>query len=179
MTAFVALFRGINVGGRVVKMNDLKDLHASLGFKDVLPYIQSGNVVFTSDEADEAQIRRHIEESFEHKFGYHVEVLVRTSAEISEIIQKNPFQNQPDKESNWVVVLFLAARPGDTAWQDLVTTYTGPEELYITGKEVYIYYSGGIGRSKLTLNLMEKKLKTVGTARNWNTVLKLRELLSR
>ena len=180
MTAFVSLFRGINVGGHhKIKMDELKDVHESLGFKDVFPYIQSGNVVFQSDDADVARLQGQIEDAFEKRFGFHVQVLVRTSADIGEIIDNNPFQGQPGKESKWVVVLFLAAHPDETAQQDLLKTYGGPEELFISGKEVYIYYTNGIGRSKLSLSLLEKKLKTVGTARNWNTVLQLQKLLQR
>jgi uncharacterized protein (DUF1697 family) len=180
MTAFVSLFRGINVGGhQKIRMNDLKEVHEALGLKDVFPYIQTGNVVFTNNEADVARLRRHIEDGFEKKFGFHVEVFVRTSAELRDIIEKNPFQSQPSRESKWVVVLFLAACPDDTAQEDLLKTYAGPEELFITGKEVYIYYTSGIGRSKLSLSLIEKKLKTVGTARNWNTILQLQKLLDR
>jgi uncharacterized protein (DUF1697 family) len=178
MTAFVSLFRGINVGGhQKIRMDDLKDMHESLGLKDVFPHIQTGNVVFTSDEADAARLQRDIEDGFEKKFGFHVEVFVRTSAELRDIIEKNPFQSQPGRESKWVVVLFLAAHPDDTAQEDLRKMYAGPEEFFITGKEVYIYYTNGIGRSKLSLSLIEKKLKTVGTARNWNTILQLQKLL--
>ena len=178
MAAFVSLFRGINVGGHhKIRMDELKDLHESLGLKDVFTYIQSGNVVFNSDDADLARLRRQIEDGFEKNFGFHVEVIVRTSAELREIIDKNPFQSQQSKESKWVVVLFLAAHPDDTAQEDLLKTYVGPEEIFIIGKEVYIYYTNGIGRSKLSHSLIEKKLKTVGTARNWNTILQLQNLI--
>jgi len=178
MTAFVSLFRGINVGGHhKIKMDELKALHEALGFKDVFSYIQSGNVVFTSDDADVARLRRHIEGGFEQKFGFHVDVFVRTSAELRDIIEKPPFQNQPDKESKWVAVVFLAAHPDATAQEALLKTYVGPEELFIIGQEMYIYYPNGIGRSKLSQSLLEKKLKTVGTARNWNTILQLQKLL--
>ncbi len=178
MTAFVSLFRDINVGGNhKIKMDELKEMHESLGLRDVLPYIQSGNVVFTSDDADVARLRRQIEDGFEKKFGFHAEVIIRTSAELRDIIEKNPFQSQQSKESKWVVVLFLAARPDETAQEDLLKTYVGPEELFIIGKEVYIYYPQGIGRSKLSHSLIEKKLKTFGTARNWNTILQLQKLL--
>jgi uncharacterized protein (DUF1697 family) len=179
MTAFVSLFRGINVGGIQVRMDDLKEVHEALGLKDVVTYIRSGNVVFSSDDADAAGLRRRIEDGFAQKFGFRVEVLVRTSAELREIIEKNPFQGQPDKAPNWVVVMFLAAPPGDTAQENLLKTYTGPEEIIFAGKEVYIYYPNGIGRSKLSNSFVEKKLKTAGTARNWNTVLQLQELLQR
>jgi uncharacterized protein (DUF1697 family) len=180
MTTFVSLFRGINVGGhQKIRMDELKDLHESLGLKDVVTYIQSGNVVFTSDDADLAQLPAQIEDGFAEKFGFRVKVMVRTSAELSDIIANNPFQNQHTKESKWVVVMFLATRPERTAFEDLQKTYAGPEELCLIGQELYIYYANGIGRSKLTGTLIEKKLKTIGTGRNWNTILQLQKLLQR
>src|ERR1700751_505914 len=116
MTTCVSLFRGINVGGnRAVRMNELKELHESLGLKDVVTYIQSGNVVFTSDDKDLAQLPAQIEDSFAQKFGFHVNVMVRTSDELEDIIANNPFQDQPTKESKWVVVLFLTTQPESTA----------------------------------------------------------------
>ena len=178
MTAFVSLFRGINVGGHhQIRMSELKELHEALSLKDVFTFIQSGNVVFNSDDTDVARLQRQIEDGFEKKFGFHVEVIVRTAAELRDIIDKNPFQSQQSKESKWVVVMFLAVHPDDTAQEDLLKTYVGPEELFIIGKELYIYYPNGIGRSKLSHSLIEKKLKTFGTARNWNTVLQLQKLI--
>jgi uncharacterized protein (DUF1697 family) len=180
MTTFVSLFRGINVGGhQTIRMDELKDLHESLGLKDVVTYIQSGNVVFTSDDADLAQLPGQIEDGFAKKFGFHVKVIVRTSGELRDIIDNNPFQNQHMKESKWVVVMFLATRPDSTALEDLKKTYVGPEELCIIGQELYIYYPNGIGRSKLSHTLIEKKLKTIGTARNWNTILQLQKMSQR
>lgn len=179
MTTFVFLFRGINVGGhQKVRMDELKELHVSLGFRDVVSYIQSGNIVCTSDDADTAQVQKCIEDDFGKRFGFRVGVVVRTSTELREIIEKNPFQNQPDRESKWVVVLFLATHPTALAWEELLKTYVGPEELFLLGQEVYIYYPDGIGRSKLSQSFLERKLKTSGTARNWNTVLKLQELMN-
>ena len=178
MTTYVSLFRGINVGGnRKVGMKDLKEMHEALGFRDVAHYIQSGNVVFTSDDGDAQHIQQRIEESFEQKFGFATAGIIRTSEELGEIIEKNPFQDQPDKESKWIVVLFLATHPDSTAQEALHKAYAGPEEILVLGQEVYIYYPDGIGRSKLTNSLLEKKLKTVGTARNLNTVLKLQEMM--
>ncbi len=171
MTTFVSLFRGINVGGhQMIRMDALKELYASLGFKDIVTYIQSGNIVFTSEDADLSQLPRLI---------FHAKVMVRTSAEFRDIVDSNPFQNQPMKESKWVVVMFLAARPDSRAQEDLQKTYVGPEELCIIGQEMYIYYPNGIGRSKLSNTFLEKKLKTAGTGRNWNTILQLQKLIQR
>ncbi len=178
LTKSVSLFRGINVGGHhMIRMDELKDLHKSLGLKDVVTYIQSGNVIFSSDDADSAQLLRQIEDGFTQKFGFHVNIMVRTSEELQEIIARNPFQNQPLKDSRSVVVLFLTTRPEQTALEELQKTYAGPEEFYLLGQELFIYYANGIGRSKLTNTLIEKKLKTSGTGRNWNTVLQLQKLM--
>ncbi|GAC1682030.1 MAG: DUF1697 domain-containing protein [Ktedonobacteraceae bacterium] len=185
MTTYVALFRGINVGGHnKIRMAELKGVHEALGLRAVVPYIQSGNVVFKSDDttdttdaADGARIRAQIEASVEERFGFHVEVMVRTLDELRAIIAHNPFQGQPNKEIKWIVVLFLAAQPTAAAQEDLLTSYTGPEEIFIHGREAYIYYPDGIGRSKLTNALLERKLKSAATARNWNTILQLHELM--
>ena len=180
MTACVALFRGINVGGnRIVPVKELKSLHEALGFRDVVTYIQSGNVVFFSDETDPAQLASQIEESFAQKFGFRSQVTVRTAAGLEEAITNNPFQNSPEKESNRVLVVFLATRPQSSSLEDLKQSYNGPEEIYLIGQELFVYYPDGMGRSKLTLPLIEKKLKTVGTGRNWNTVLRLKEMMQR
>ena len=178
MTRFVSLFRGINVGGhQQVKMDALKALHTSLGFKDVATYIQSGNVVFTGDNEDTAQLQRRIEDSFVQKFGFSTKVIVRTAAELQDIITHNPFQNQPMKELKWILVLFLASRPDSMALEDLQKSYIGPEEYHLIGQELFIYYPDGIGRSKLTVPLIDKKLKTTGTGRNWNTILQLQQMM--
>lgn len=180
MTTFVSLFRSINVGGhKSIRMDELKDLYESLRLKDIATYIQSGNVVFSSDDADLAQLPGQIEDGFAQKFGFRAQVIVRTSAQLGDIIDSNPFQNQPMKESKWMAVLFLATRPDGAAQEDLLKTYPGPEELHIIGQELYVYYPNGIGRSKLTLSLIEKKLKTTATGRNWNTVLQLQKLTRR
>lgn len=180
MTRCVSLFRGINVGGnQIVRMEALKGLHASLGLRDVQTYIQSGNVVFTSDNTDVGEIQKEIEEGFAPTFGFAVKVMVRTASELNAIIENNPFQNQPLREPKWIVVMFLESNPVSTALEDIQETYAGPEEIHIIGKEAFIYYPEGMGRSKLTNTLLEKKLKTAGTARNWNTVLKLQNMMER
>ena len=180
MTTFVSLFRGINVGGhQVVRMDALKELHTALGLKDVVTYIQSGNVVFTGDSADTAQLARRIEEAFAEKFGFQASVVVRTADEISAIMASNPFQHDPAKESKWVAILCMAQRPGETAQEDLRKAYAGPEEFYVIGQELYVYYPNGMGRSKLTHSLLEKTLKTPVTGRNWNTFLQLQKMIER
>jgi uncharacterized protein (DUF1697 family) len=124
VTAYVALFRGINVGGRqMVRMADLKELHEAPGFQNVVTYIQSGNVVFTSDDADAAALSMRSEEAFARRFGFRSSVMVRTAGQLDEIIKNNPFRDQPEKEAKWVPVLFLASCPASTAEEDLRQAY--------------------------------------------------------
>lgn len=180
MGAMVAMFRGINVGGNhQVKMADLKLLHEELGLQQVVTYIQSGNVLFTSDAADPALLAQRIEDAFAERFGFRSRVIVRSAAELLAVVGNSPFQNRLDKPSKWLVVMFLAAHPDIAAQDDLVQSYTGPEELCVIGQELHMYYPEGMGRSKLTITLIEKKLKTSGTARNWNTVMKLLDMIQR
>lgn len=179
MTRYVALFRGINIGGnKQVRMDELKMMLVSLGFRDVATYIQSGNVVFSAEEADKTNIERHIEEAFAQRFGFSSSVIVRNARELEECIANNPFQHDATKEAKWVLVVFLLSRPEDGALNILRETYAGREEFFLLGQELFIYYTEGVGRSKLTLPLIEKRLKTTGTGRNWNTVLQLQKMLS-
>jgi uncharacterized protein (DUF1697 family) len=178
MPVYVSFFRGINVGGNhLVKMAELKALHEALGLTGVQPYIQSGNVVFASDEADAQSLRERIEEGFAHRFGFRSQVYLRTTADIQEIIERSPFHRQPGKEPKWVVITFLPTRSDPADWEAAIRTYPGPEEVVLLGDELHLYYPNSIGTSKLAATALGKQLKSVGTARNWNTVLKLHELM--
>ncbi len=180
MPVYVALFRGINVGGNhQVKMAELKAFHESLGLTGVQPYIQSGNVVFTADEAGAESLRERIEEGFARRFGFRSQVYLRTTADIQGIIDRNPFHRQPGKEPKWVVITFLPAGTDPAGWENAIRTYPGPEEVVLLGDELHLYYPNGIGTSRLAATALGKQLQAVGTARNWNTVLKLRELMRR
>jgi uncharacterized protein (DUF1697 family) len=179
MTAAIALFRGINVGGnKIVPMKDLKALHESLGCQSVSTYIQSGNVVFIYDSVDASDLSIKIEQAFAERFGFRSDVIVRTLAQWDEMIANNPFQHQPEKEPKWSIITILRDRPTAEAIQDFQQSYQGPEEIYVLGSEMHVFYPEGMGRSKLTMPLIEKRLKTTGTARNWNTVMRLRDLLA-
>jgi uncharacterized protein (DUF1697 family) len=176
MTAYVSLFRAINVGGRQVKMEELKALHQTLGLRDVKTYIQSGNVVFQGDDEDTTQLQRRIAEAFARQWGFQSEVVVRTEEELRALDERNPFVGQAGRENNWIVVMFLTEAPDAEAEERLRQAYKGPEEYTLSGRELFIYYPEGIGRSKLSNSFIEKKIKVAGTARNWNTVLKLQAI---
>jgi uncharacterized protein (DUF1697 family) len=124
-------------------------------------------------------LQQRIEQAFEQTFGFQSAVMLRSAAELEAMLASNPFQGQPEKAPQWIVVLFLAAAPAAGAWEALLQAHSGPEQLVLIGQEVHIYYAEGIGRSKLTGSVIEKKLKTLGTARNWNTVMQLHKLMQR
>lgn len=173
MAKFVSLFRAINVGKRQVKMEALKQLHEALGLTNVSSYLQTGNILFETCEATSNNLAQTLTSEFEKMFGFYSAVMVRSAAELKELETKNPFAHQGEKQAKWYLVMFLADAPDKEICENLLSNYLGPEEIQIIGKEIYIYYTQGVGTSKLTNVLIEKKLKTVGTGRNWNTVAKL------
>lgn len=178
MTVFVSLFRAINVGTNKVGMPRLKEMHQRLGFENPRHYLQTGNIVFESDEKDSDKVTGQLKKEFEKEFGFGTEVMVRTAAEMKNIQANNPWPDGKAKETKWLVVMFLTGEPAKEAQEALTTAYTGPEEIVFSGKEIYIYYVNNIGNSKLTNAYIEKKLKVLGTGRNWNTVNKLLEMMS-
>jgi uncharacterized protein (DUF1697 family) len=166
MTAFVALLRAINVGGTgKLPMSELAELCRAAGFADVRTYIQSGNVVFTS-KLSELAVKKKLEALLAKKLGKPVGVMVRTADELRAALKSNPFKQAPP---NRVLVLFLDEPPARAAFASL----TGPdgEEVKLKGREVFVHYPNGQGKSKLKLPLVN-----LGTGRNINTVSKLAEM---
>jgi uncharacterized protein (DUF1697 family) len=172
VTTYIAFIRGINVGGRnMLRMSDLKDLCMSLGFDGVQTLLQSGNVVFN---AARKPVVKEIEEAIRKRAGLDVKVVVRSAAELRKVIAANPFD--PVCEAGRLIVMFLDREASAEAIAKLRKAYAGPEEIHGGGRELYIDYVDGMGRSKLTNTLIERTLGVVATARNWNTVMRLAEM---
>ena len=166
MTNHIALLRAVNVGGnQTIAMSDLRDRATKLGLRDARTLLQSGNLVFRSDKAP-----AQIETLLEKELGGIV-VLVRSAAEWRAVIDRNPFPDEAKRDPGRLVVVTLK----DAADASRLKI-AGREIARGKGREIYIYYPDGQGRSKLTNALIEKTLGTRGTARNWNTVLKLAAL---
>jgi uncharacterized protein (DUF1697 family) len=177
MPVIVSMLRGVNVGGHnKIKMDALRGLYESLGLRDVQTYVQSGNVVFRTKERNLAALGNKIENAIERSFGFRPVVVLRTSAELKNVIARNPFAKQSGIEPGKLLVTFLASHPAAEALEQVLKIKAGPEEMHIEWREVYIYFSNGQGRSKLSWVSVEKKLKTSGTGRNWNSVNKLLEI---
>jgi uncharacterized protein (DUF1697 family) len=177
MTGYVSLLRGINVGGnKIIKMEALRALHEELGLAGAQTLLQSGNVVFASNEADAAALARRIKDGIRRRFALDVEIMLRRAAELDRILRRNPFPEEGRRDPSHLLVMFLAAPPKADAKAALASAEVAPERLEIIGSEVFLYYPNGIGRSKLTGTLIEKRLGIAGTARNLNTLAKLLEM---
>ncbi len=173
MARYVALLRGINVGGaRKLPMAELASLLGALGLEDVVTYIQSGNVVFRVPDGDPAKLAPSIEQAIERDTGLDVAVLLRAPAELARVVRSNPFHDDDGAVSKLQVV-FLDRKPVQAAVARLDPNRSPPDEFRVQGAEVYVRYPNGSGRSKLTLDYFERTLRVRATARNWNTVLKL------
>ena len=177
MPVYISLLRGINVGGhKRIKMAELRALYESLGLAGAQTLLQTGNVVFKSDIDDPAQVCKLIEDGIEQQFGFHSQIILRTPDELRGVIERNPLFARSAFDPKKLLVMFLADIPALNAIDDLIEAHTGPESIDIDGREAYLYYPDGMGRSKLSNVLVEKKLGVAGTGRNWNTVTRLNEL---
>ena len=176
MSVLICLLRGVNLGGHhKVSMEVLRTLCESLQCRDVQTYVQSGNVVFRTSERDSSVLGKKIENGIEKKFGFRSDVVVRTPSELRDVIARNPFKKRSGIEPGKLLVTFLAVDPGPEIRNAVMEIRANPEEVHLIGRELYIYYPDGQGRSKLWAKV-DKALRNAGTARNWNTVTKLLEM---
>lgn len=179
MTAHVALLRAVNVGGQKrVAMADLSTLLAQLGLADARTLLQSGNLVFRSERRSAAELEHLLEIETERRLGLQTEFFVRSAEELERLIAANPFRKEAERDPAHLVVMFLKDAPAAGAVKALQAAITGPELVRAEGRQAYITYPSGIGTSRVTNAVIEKKLGTRGTGRNWNTVRKLGELAS-
>ena len=170
MTTYICFLRGVNVGGnKLLKMAELKALFDSLKLRDAKTYLQSGNVVFRSEETDRAVLQRRIEDGIRKKSGMEVKVILRTTDELRKVIAANPFAPE-DRNPSGLIVAFLGGAIADPAKALLTSMKIASEELHFGKQELYIYFVESMARSKLASALTEKKLGVNVTARNWNTV---------
>ena len=181
MDKYLSLLRGINVSGqKIIKMNDLKAMYLRMGLTDVITYIQSGNVVFSykKNKSIDPALKSLIETAIQEQFGFFVPVEIRSRKEMAKIIERSPFDPDLVKAAgNKYYLTFLATTPSKTCVTDIQQYVAESETLHIKGKEAYFFCPDGYGRTKLTNNVMEKKLQTTATTRNWKTITKLFELL--
>jgi uncharacterized protein (DUF1697 family) len=177
MARYVALLRGINVGGKKkVPMVRLRVLLEGLGFTEVATLLQSGNAVFNCAKKSSEQVAKQIESALAKEFGFEVSVIVRTRDELAEAIRKNPLPGADDEPSKFLVT-FLSETPDPKQVEKIDPAKYLPDEFRVLGREIYARLPNGAGKSKLAILLLSGKgLGVIPTARNWNTVTKLLEL---
>jgi uncharacterized protein (DUF1697 family) len=170
---YVALLRGINVGGNtMINMGELRRTFEALGFENVASYINSGNLAFDIRKSLETSLVSKIENAVESRFGKPVRVMVREQADIGRILANNPYEGEYTSHKEMHVLFLNEELSADKAAQ-LREAAPGPEKFTIAGREIYCYLPMGVADSFLGRGLFEKKLKVAVTARNWRTVEKL------
>jgi uncharacterized protein (DUF1697 family) len=179
MARYIALLRGINVGGnKKVPMAQLRALLEGLGYTDVATLLQSGNAVFTSKEKNPAKLGKQIEAAIEKEFGFEVGVLLRTREELAAVVQANPLPGAEEEPSKFLVT-FLSEVPEASRLEQIDPAAYLPDVFRVVGREIYARFPNGIRDSKLATVLGGTRLGVTPTARNWNTVTKLLELAGR
>lgn len=178
MIVYVALLRGINVSGqKLIKMEHLREIFESMRFQQVRTYIQSGNVLFESDERDADLLKNKIEKELHGVLGYDVPVILRTRQELEDVVRSNPFLEGDIAGEGKLYVTFLSEAPSASAVEHMMTFNSNVDDYRIVGREVYILCRQQYGKSLYSNNFVEKKLKLTATSRNWETTKKLVELL--
>ncbi len=168
MATYIALLRGVNVGGRKLPMADLRATFDTLGHTEVRTYIQSGNVVFRSGSRSKAAVGSTIEKAIARDSGLDVSVLLRTPAELASIMQRNPYGHD-------AYVTFLDDKPAAAKVKAIDPEPYAPDEFAVHGREVFVRCPNGYGRTKINNTFFERRFAIRATTRNWNTVKLLHE----
>ncbi len=157
-------------------MADLRDFCTELGFADVRTLLHSGNLVFRSGGRKAAALETLLESKAEEMLGIRTDFFVRNAEQWKEIVASNPFREEARRDPGHLLVMCLKAAPKENGVVSLRAAITGRETVHAAGREAYLVYPDGVGRSRLTTAVIERHLGSSGTARNWNTVLKLEAL---
>ena len=177
MQTYIMLLRGINVSGqKKMKMADLRTMLERLGLHEVCTYIQSGNVIFKSEEKNKATLKRTIEQAILATFGFDVPVLIKTRVEIKTILDNNPFSDTERLEDNKMYFVLLHNVPESDLSYAMEQMSHENEQFAITDACVYLFCHKGYGNAKCNNNLFERKLKVAATTRNYKTMKKLLEM---
>ncbi|MCZ2472709.1 DUF1697 domain-containing protein [Aquirufa ecclesiirivi] len=178
MTTYIALLRGINVSGqKMIKMVELKAMFESLGFETVQTYIQSGNVVFQSNDLTEDEMAERIHLAILDQFGFEVDIQVFSVPIWNQVIANNPFIAHDNLDEAKLYVSLLATLPLRENVEKLASFAFQEETYQLIDRAVYLYVPKGYGNAKLSNNFLESKLKVSATTRNWKTMLTLANMI--
>lgn len=173
---YVALLRGINVGGHAkLPMADLRALLASLGHGDVATYLQSGNALFTSPRDNPDELAQEIESRIAGDLGLQIRVLMRTPDEMAAVVDSNPYKSAVETPTR-LHVSFLLEQPSRERLEELDAERYLPDQFEVGDRVLYFWLPNGAAESKMMRDLPERRLGVVATTRNWNTVTKLLDL---
>ncbi len=179
MPIYVALLRGINVGGKkIVRMENLRASFEALGFGLVRTYAQSGNVIFEAARASSDDLAKTIAGKISKDFGSPIPVFLRTLDEMEKIVRDNPFLKEKGVDDSKLHVTFLSVLPARDARDKLDVVDALPDRFHIMGREIYLYCPNGYGRTRLSNNALEKQLSIGATTRKWKTVTRLAKISS-
>ncbi|HWU79404.1 MAG TPA: DUF1697 domain-containing protein [Caulobacter sp.] len=178
MAVFVALPRSINTGKRKVLKDDLLGIARDTGFKDAKTYLASGNLVLWGDHAGGDALERALEDALEARIGLRTDFMVRSPDQIRAIIEANPFKAEAEDHPSHVIVNFLKAPLPEGDEEVLRAAITGPERFAVGPRELYLDFPISMADSVLDRDWKKSKRSPVGTTRNWNTVLKLAEMMA-
>lgn len=174
MTAYIALLRGVNVGGRnMLAMAKLRAMIEEMGFSHPRTLLQSGNVVFESARKPRAA---ELEAETEKTFGFKPRYFLRSLSEWRAIMKANPFRAMEKSDPSHLLVFLLDGEPSAAAFKALAAAIPGTEKIHGAGTHLYATFPDGLARSKLATGLIDKTLGVANTGRNWNTVVKLAAL---
>ena len=174
----VALLRAVNLAGlNKVGMADLRALLVSLGFDGVRTLLNSGNVVFSCGNKSTTALEQTLQKATAKRLGVQTDFFVRTAKEWGAIVDANPFPREAKEDPGHLLAIIVKDEIAAADVTALQAAIVGREVVRAKGRCLYVVYPDGIGRSKLTNAIFEKHIRTRGTARNWNTVLKLAALV--
>jgi uncharacterized protein (DUF1697 family) len=173
MATYISILRGINVTGRRVKMDVLKQMYIDLKFDKVTSYIQSGNVIFESKKTSVALLELKIGTAITTTFKFDSPVIVKEIDSLQKIIKANPFLKDKTKDVSFLHVTFLSASPDAALFDKLLMIDYKDDAIALVEDAIYLYCPNGYSNSKLTNSFLENKLKVSATTRNWNTTLEL------
>ncbi len=172
---YIALLRGINVGGHnKIKMDELREMFSSLGYKDVKSYINSGNIIFSARKTNRKKLVEKLEKAIEKTFNLQITVAIRESAEIAALVKGNPFKNKLSEDKT-LFVAFLSNELSPEQKELLLAGESEFEEFAFSNSDVFCLTKKGFLDGLLGEKFIDNKLKTPTTVRNWNTVNKLLE----
>ena len=177
MKAFVAFPRSINTGKRKVLKDDLLGVASDLRFKEAKTYLASGNLLLWGEHEGGEALERALEDALEARIGLRTDVMIRAPEDLRRIVDGNPFKAEAEDHPSHVIVNFLKAPLPEGDEQILRAANTGPERFVAAARELYLDFPISMADSLLDRDWKKTKRNPVGTTRNWNTVLKLTEML--